>query len=560
MTVRILPFGDRALLAEVADLGAMLSLHGRLAASRPAGVVDLVPAARTVLVAVDPAVLSLAAARAWIGDAAGAGGADVMGDAVGAGADPTGPLVELPIVYDGADLAETAGLVGLGTAELAARHAAAEWSVAFTGFAPGFGYLVSADWPFPVPRLDRPRSRVPAGAVGLAGPFTGAYPRSSPGGWRLIGTTSAVLFDPAAATPALLQPGTRVRFRPAPALPVATPAPGPAAHAPASAPSPTARPRPCTETPEARRRIGAATTSRRAGTPAGRIRVLTPGPLATVQDQGRPGALAAGVAVSGAADRAALRIANRLVGTDERAAGVEITLGGFRAVWDAAASGADADLWFAVTGAWGPIRLGGRAVDPYVAHPWPSGAELEIDGFDHGARAYLAVRGGIAASAVLGSRATDTLAGLGPAPLAAGATLAPAGDVTGPVPPADLHPWGPPPGEVEVALAPGPRPDWFASTAPLFDAVWTVSPQADRVGIRLDGPALPRVRDDELPSEGMLPGAIQVPPDARPVILGPDGPVTGGYPVIAVVTDAARDLLAQARPGTRIRFRHARPA
>uniref|UniRef100_UPI0028F0D069 5-oxoprolinase subunit B family protein n=2 Tax=Microbacteriaceae TaxID=85023 RepID=UPI0028F0D069 len=223
MTVRILPFGDRALLAEVADLGAMLSLHGRLAASRPAGVVDLVPAARTVLVAVDPAVLSLAAARAWIGDAAGAGGADVMGDAVGAGADPTGPLVELPIVYDGADLAETAGLVGLGTAELAARHAAAEWSVAFTGFAPGFGYLVSADWPFPVPRLDRPRSRVPAGAVGLAGPFTGAYPRSSPGGWRLIGTTSAVLFDPAAATPALLQPGTRVRFRPAPALPASAP-------------------------------------------------------------------------------------------------------------------------------------------------------------------------------------------------------------------------------------------------------------------------------------------------------------------------------------------------
>ncbi|WP_424446518.1 carboxyltransferase domain-containing protein [Microbacterium sp. CH-015] len=561
MTVRILPFGDRALLAEVADLGAMLSLHGRLAASRPAGVVDLVPAARTVLVAVDPAVLSLAAARAWIGDAAGAGGADVMGDAVGAGADPTGPLVELPIVYDGADLAETAGLVGLGTAELAARHAAAEWSVAFTGFAPGFGYLVSADWPFPVPRLDRPRSRVPAGAVGLAGPFTGAYPRSSPGGWRLIGTTSAVLFDPAAATPALLQPGTRVRFRPAPALPASAPAlAAPYAPAAPSAPSLAARPRPCTETPEARRGLGAATTSRRVGTPAGRIRVLTPGPLATVQDQGRPGALAAGVAVSGAADRAALRIANRLVGTDERAAGVEITLGGFRAVWDAAASGPDTDLWFAVTGAWGAIRLGGRAVDPYVAHPWPSGAELEIDGFDHGARAYLAVRGGIAASAVLGSRATDTLAGLGPAPLAAGATLAPAGDVTGPVPPADLHPWGPPPGEVEVALAPGPRADWFASSSPLFDAVWTVSPQADRVGIRLDGPALPRVRDDELPSEGMLPGAIQVPPDARPVILGPDGPVTGGYPVIAVVTDAARDLLAQARPGTRIRFRHARPA
>ena len=562
MTVRILPFGDRALLAEVADLGAMLSLHGRLAASRPAGVVDLVPAARTVLVAVDPAVLSLAAARAWIGDAAGAGGADVMGDAVGAGADPTGPLVELPIVYDGADLAETAGLVGLGTAELAARHAAAEWSVAFTGFAPGFGYLVSADWPFPVPRLDRPRSRVPAGAVGLAGPFTGAYPRSSPGGWRLIGTTSAVLFDPAAATPALLQPGTRVRFRPAPALPASAPAlAAPYAPAAPSAPSLAARPRPCTETPEARRGLGAATTSRRVGTPAGRIRVLTPGPLATVQDQGRPGALAAGVAVSGAADRAALRIANRLVGTDERAAGVEITLGGFRAVWDAAASGPDTDLWFAVTGAWGAIRLGGRAVDPYVAHPWPSGAELEIDGFDHGARAYLAVRGGIAVPPVLGSSATDTLSGLGPAALADGDVLALDTEPESPIPVAEVMPFDTRAGDdLVVEVHPGPRADWFtaATQEALYAEVFTVTADTDRVGIRLVGPALTRAVTGELPSEPMVPGALQVPPGGRVVVLGRDGPVTGGYPVIAVATDAGLDALDQARPGTRVRFRHAR--
>ena len=121
--------------------------------------------------------------------------------------------------------------------------------------------------------------------------------------------------------------------------------------------------------------------------------------------------------------------------------------------------------------------------------------------------------------------------------------------------------WGAPhDDELELELAPGPRADWFApgALATLFDAVWTVSNQADRVGARLDGPELARARAGELASEGMVPGALQVPPSGRPTILLADGPVTGGYPVIAVVTDASLDLLAQARPGTRIRFRHAR--
>ncbi len=123
--------------------------------------------------------------------------------------------------------------------------------------------------------------------------------------------------------------------------------------------------------------------------------------------------------------------------------------------------------------------------------------------------------------------------------------------------------WGAPhDDELEIALAPGPRGDWFAASAhrALFEAVWTVTNHADRVGMRLDGPALDRARDVELPSEGMVPGALQVPPSGRPTILLADGPVTGGYPVIAVATDAALDLLAQARPGTRMRFRHARRA
>ncbi len=196
--------GDRAILLEVDTLDEVIALHARLEASRVDGIVDLVPAARTVLVRVDPRVLPLAGARAW---AQAQSGGDAAQRAPGS-------LVELDIAYDGPDLVETAEILGLTVDELVRRHSTADWTVAFTGFAPGFGYLVSDDWLFDVPRLPAPRTRVPQGAVGLAAGFTGAYPRETPGGWRLIGTTAARLFDAEAAAPALLAPGARVRFRP----------------------------------------------------------------------------------------------------------------------------------------------------------------------------------------------------------------------------------------------------------------------------------------------------------------------------------------------------------
>jgi biotin-dependent carboxylase-like uncharacterized protein len=258
--------------------------------------------------------------------------------------------------------------------------------------------------------------------------------------------------------------------------------------------------------------------------------------------------------VSGALDRGALRTANRLLGNLESAAGIEVTMGGLRAI-------ADADLWVAVTGAWGPVTIDGRGVDPYQAHPWPAGTELHVDWFAHGARAYVAVRGGFGGTEALGSRSTDLLAGLGPAALRAGDAVPVLEGVVAQIPVAPPSAWGAPhDDELELELAPGPRADWFAPRAldTLFDSVWTVSSAADRVGARLDGPELARVRTDELASEGMVPGALQVPTGGRPTILLADGPVTGGYPVIAVMTDAALDLVAQARPGTRIRFRHAR--
>jgi len=516
--------GDRAILLEVAGIDDVLALHAGLEASRAEGVVDIVPAARTVLVRVDTRVLPLAAARVWALNAA---------RAATAGASASAGEVILDISYDGADLADTAAILGISVAELVERHSTARWSVAFTGFAPGFGYLVSADWPFDVPRLSTPRTRVPAGAVGLAASFTGAYPRVTPGGWRLIGTTSARLFDPDAASPALLAPGTRVRFAPAAATRAATRA---APH-------------------DASGVEGDGDDGAAAAGPERGIRIIESGLLATLQDLGRPGAASLGVSTSGALDRAALRTANRLLGNPEDAAGIEVTMGGLRAT-------AGSDLWFAVTGAWGRILLAGREVDPYEAHPWHAGDELRLDWFGHGARAYLAVRGGLDARAALGSRSTDLLAGLGPAPLRAGDSVAVRDDATAPIPVAAVAPWGAPHDEeLEVELAPGPRGDWFAASAhrTLFETVWTASNDADRIGLRLDGPELDRAVPGELPSEGMVPGAIQVPPSGRPTILLADGPVTGGYPVMAVVTDAALDLLAQARPGTRIRFRHARP-
>jgi biotin-dependent carboxylase-like uncharacterized protein len=269
------------------------------------------------------------------------------------------------------------------------------------------------------------------------------------------------------------------------------------------------------------------------------IEILAPGPLATVQDLGRPGYADLGVARAGAFDRRALRLGNRLVGNADDAAAIEATLGGL-------AVRTITPMTIALTGA---ICAGGP--DWGIAVSVPAGTTIRLAAPERGLRSYLAVRGGLAVPPVLGSRSTDTLSGIGPAPLRAGDRL-PVGNGAAPVVGA---------GAAEPARAAvlrvrfGPRDDWFAPTAraALLDAVWTVRPECDRVGIRLDGPTLERVRTDELPSEPTLPGAVQVPPNGRPIVFGPDAPVTGGYPVIAVVTDL--DPAAQLRPGDTVRFR-----
>jgi KipI family sensor histidine kinase inhibitor len=603
------PAGDAALLLQAEGVAARLA--AAILAERVAGVLDVIPGAGTVLVTTEPGVLDLG---------------QLAGRLLALPLPPAGqdeaPLTEIPVEYDGPDLAEVAELTGLSAGEVVARHVAGEYTVGWLGFSPGFGYLTGLDQVLAtVPRLAEPRLRVPAGAVAIAGGLAAVYPAASPGGWRLLGRTTAVLWDPDRDPPAVLAPGMRVRFRAAgPAA--AAPAPAAAAHPdpPATLATP-ARDRPgtpATHTPAATpvaeqpgdfHDRGGLTTNTVANQPRSwngpTIEVIRPGPLATVQDLGRPGFGHLGVPYAGAADAASLQLANRLVGNPDGAAGLELTLG-------RAALRFPAGAWVAVTGAPAPVTLepgppeapGGAAVPespggeqaeaaaaghepegaaaghepegaaaghepgnavardvPHgIAFRVPAGGMVRVGAPPAGLRCYLAVRGGVDVPPVLGSRSADLRSGLGPAPLRPGGLL-PVGDLQATT---DAEAWaGTPPTAVPAAgqaavlrVIPGPRDDWFAPGAlqQLCEAVYLVTPASDRTGLRLDGPELPRARVEELLSEGVATGALQVPHGGRPILLLADHPVTGGYPVIATVVSADIGLAGQLRPGSRVRF------
>jgi biotin-dependent carboxylase-like uncharacterized protein len=279
------------------------------------------------------------------------------------------------------------------------------------------------------------------------------------------------------------------------------------------------------------------------------IVVLQPGPLTTVQDLGRPGLAHLGVGQSGAVDKPSLALANRLVGNVESAAGLEMTFGGLVVRFERATT-------VALTGAPCRVRLGGRSRDMFAPVPVAAGDVLELEPPTHGVRTYLAVRGGLTPPAVLGSRATDMLAHLGPPVVVAGTQL-PVGTTDHPVPGIDVVPTPGPASEVVLRALSGPRDDWFTPDArrTFASASYQVTPASDRVGVRLQGPPLSRATTAELPSEGMVEGAVQVTPDGQPVLFLADHPVTGGYPVIAVVHAEDIPLAGQSRPGQLVRFR-----
>ncbi|TPF86031.1 hypothetical protein BW13_07380 [Bifidobacterium sp. UTCIF-37] len=579
---RFLPCGEAAVLVELDDLDATLRLYAAIerAATAVVGtdgegdgradsvwryVTGLLPAARTVLVSYDPL------ADAIFPDAMRAGFHARLCDAIARLDAPelhagSTRVVEIPVVYDGEDLGDVARMLGISESEVIARHSGHPWTVAFGGFAPGFDYLTGGDPIFDVSRKTSPRLAVPAGAVGLAGTFSGVYPRSSSGGWQLIGTTDTPMWDERATPPALLKPADTVRFTPVRArvrLGDSSTTTSPASDS------------------HRHDRIAHTTCSDASSTVpvAAALEVRNPGVLSTFQDEGRDAARM-GVTGSGAADRRAFRLANDLVGNPAGTPAIEITGGDASFV-------AHGDLTVAVTGAPVDITITGTdaitTAGAFCATGHPAtfsvtrqeafllrdGETLTIDTPRAGLRDYLAVRGGFDVPEILDSASTDTMSHLGPNPLRPGQLLAirtvstpSTSSYVRPFTVGFPEPWpdglprvnGP---ATTLAVTMGPRDDWFTpdAIATFLDQEWTVTARSNRVGLRLEGARSLQRRDcRELASEATLPGAIEVPTSGQPVLFLRDQPVTGGYPVIAVLTRAALDLAGQLPPGARIRF------
>jgi len=559
------PAGDAALLVSADGIAARLASAIRV--RRLAAVLDVIPGARTVLVITEPGSWDLGELATLI-----------LALPLPAAAASGAAVAEIPVVYDGPDLAEVARLSGLDAAEVIARHQAAEYTVGWMGFSPGFGYLTGLDPALrDIQRLARPRLSVPAGSVAIAGGLACVYSVTSPGGWRLLGRTSTRIWDPGREPPALLEPGTHVRFRAVADLNATSMRVTDTTSIPV--------------TPEPARASGIV------------IEVMRPGPLATIQDLGRAGLGHLGVPGSGAADAASLRLANRLAGNAEDTAGLEFTLGraALRFAGDALVAVTGAPTRLTVTGLGGPVKAEAAETEAEAAEAEAAEAEfgaafgvaagsvLRLAAPASGVRTYLAVRGGIDGPVVLGSRSADLLSGLGPGPLRAGDVLrvgsmaaggtpttasatpatadgtgparggtAPArgGTAPAPVPDAPAAALAGTGTDARLRVVAGPRDDWFVPGAleVLCGGAYTVTAASNRTGLRLGGPALRRARDEELPSEGLVTGALQVPPDGMPILLLADHPVTGGYPVIAVVQSADISLAAQLRPGQLVRF------
>lgn len=511
--LRFLPSGSDSFLVELDDLAITLTLLDALLAANLEGVCEVIPGARTIMVRFDR----------WLTDRAKLTNQIAALD-LSVRSSRSGDLFEIPVTYDGEDLGDVAAMLGCTINELIERHTEATYTVAFTGFAPGFAYMTCDDPGFDVPRRKSPRVKIPAGSVALAGKFGGIYPSDSPGGWQLLGTTPLAMWDTTRERAALLAPGDRVRFRDmAKGGTIAVSKPSASAKTP----------------------------------PADGLLVTRADRPVLYQDMGRPGLASQGVSESGALDRIAMREANHCVGNPANAAAIEISFGGF-------ALKADRPITIAVTGAPCPLTIqtpDGKKLEAHFAQPIAlnAGDELSLGIPPEGMLSYLALRGGFNVEPILGSAARDTLAKVGPNPITTGDILVPANR------PALAVASGaselralPRAGEVvTLDIVLGPRTDWFTQQGldTLTSQDWDVTPQSSRVGMRLAGVnAIERAINDELPSEGTALGAIQVPATGQPVLFLADHPLTGGYPVIGVVANHHLDLAGQIPIGARIRF------
>ncbi len=494
------PFGDTAVVFAVRAPDAAGALAEAVRSAGVPGVVDVVGGLESVLVHFDP-------------DRCDAEG--LAHDLVGIRARRTGRnrrTVVLRTCFDGPDLEEVGELSGLGSEGVRRALCSVALRVSFLGFTPGFAYLSGLPGSLAtVPRRHSPRQRVPAGSVALAGGHAAVYPQATPGGWQLVGRSDAVLFDPDVPPYAVLRPGDTVRFEAVEPEELAAPsvAPGP---------------------PVRRAELGV-------------FSVHSAGTLTTLQDRGRLGFAYLGVPRAGAADPVSYSLANALLGNLPGSACLEVTAAGPELV-------CHRETHVAVVGGDVAVTLDRRPVGNGRVVPVAPGQRLQVGQTGRDLRAYVAVRGGFATPAVLGSQSSDRLVGLGGGPLAPGDELA-AGEPVGFM--ADhLRPEaaaGSPDRRVLRVL-----PFGSGWSDQLFGPVFSVEPASDRVGIRLSaldhapvaGPAGPGV------SAGTTTGTVQVPPDGNPVVLGPDHATVGGYPVGGVVISADWGELGRCRPGDRV--------
>jgi KipI family sensor histidine kinase inhibitor len=496
--------GDSAWLFEAGgedarrQLDLVLKLVNLLQRERIPEVLDVVSSFASVAVHFDPA--DGAEVLAWL-TALQAPGAD--------DAPAGGRTVEIPVVYG--DLEEISTALGRTREEIVSLHSGADYTVAAIGFSPGFPYLVGLPPDMALPRLATPRE-VEAGSVAMAGSQAGIYPTASQGGWHILGKTSAGLFQAEANEPSLLRPGDKVRFVPVKKAKAAK--------------SPRAQPIPA----------------------EGALEIIEPGTLTSVQDLGRPGFRHLGVTAGGAADAISARVANRLVGNPDGAALLECCLGGpllkFHQTTRVAFVG------------WSDSRSG-SVIEVHA------GTVIDLRGRLRSVRGYVAIAGGIAVPQVMGSRATDLRSGFGGffgRTLRAGDRLPLGTAEAGPKPGAWRVCWPESAGPgrmIELRFLPGMQMAWFSPEAKraFRGSVFTVSPMADRMGVRLQGAALALSEPRELVSQAVVPGSIQVPPDGHAIVLMPECQTIGGYPQIGHVISADLPKLARAWPGTPVRFR-----
>jgi KipI family sensor histidine kinase inhibitor len=551
--VKFLNAGASAMLIELDDKDALDAMglfdavvrRQRAEEPRPLPLGEIVPAARTLLVRFEPLEISRSSVERAIRDLQG----------VQAHASCATRSIDVPVIYDGEDLDAVAAILGISAQQVVERHTACTWTAAFVGFAPGFAYLTGDDLIFDVPRRQEPRLRVPAGSVGLAGSYSGVYPRESSGGWQLIGSTPLAMWDEHHDPPALVRPGDSVSFH---AVRERIAADGCNGDAGGKAIDAAVHTNTEQATALAAREDtpGTVALGVEGSTAVHGLCVVRPGALALFEDDGRTAA-DMGVTGSGAADPIALHRANDLVGNPAASPAIEIAGGGARF----AAAG---DVVVAIAGAPAPITVYGRDDSVTAIHRQEAlllldGDEVEIGAPRSGLRDYLALRGGFAVNTVLGSASGDMMSHIGPGPIHAGDFLACAAQACAGTGPGIAWQQLPQRDDVtELTLTLGPRDDWFTAQAvnDLLKQDWEVTAHSDRVGLRLHGQRpLRRAVTAELASEGTLAGAIEVPGNGQPVLFLRDHPVTGGYPVIAVLDADSLVLAGQLPAGALLRFR-----